>query len=48
MMILYYQDDKDKLRDGYLLSDKKYKDWTEHNQDQIKKAKLHKPCLSMS
>ncbi|HGH7434723.1 TPA: DUF5067 domain-containing protein [Staphylococcus aureus] len=28
-----------KLRDGYLLSDKKYKDWTEHNQDQIKKGK---------
>ncbi|HAZ5268089.1 TPA: DUF5067 domain-containing protein, partial [Staphylococcus aureus] len=25
--------------DGYLLSDKKYKDWTEHNQDQIKKGK---------
>lgn len=36
------QDDKNtvnKLRDGYLLSDKKYKDWTEHNQDQIKKGK---------
>lgn len=36
------QDDKNtvnKLRDGYLLSDKKYKDWTEHNQDQIKKSK---------
>ncbi|HCZ2471075.1 TPA: DUF5067 domain-containing protein, partial [Staphylococcus aureus] len=36
------QDDKNtvnKLRDGYLLSDKKYKDWTEHNQDQIKKDK---------
>ncbi|HDJ3072224.1 DUF5067 domain-containing protein [Staphylococcus aureus] len=36
------QDDKstvNNLKNGYLLSDKKYKDWTEHNQDQIKKDK---------
>ncbi|EHS79873.1 hypothetical protein IS189_0988 [Staphylococcus aureus subsp. aureus IS-189] len=45
------QDDKNtvnKLRDGYLLSDKNIKIGQNITKIKLKKAKLHKPCLSMS